>query len=207
MSFVVTVSTSSVLFTPPNGAENAFAGQTIASETWNAINTDVANNGLAVVGKSAANTIKGNNTATANLVADLTPAQVNAILGQGTFSVAELVVSFSNASTDNQFNIALPTGFTNYRVEGLYLSKATGSLTAATVALYSAAGASGTTIVSQSTPVIVATSTAGANLNMQQFIINNQSTQSFATSTLFFRTGAATASAQGTVTLYVRALS
>ena len=34
--------TSTGVYTPPNGAENAFPGQVIASATWNAIFTDIA---------------------------------------------------------------------------------------------------------------------------------------------------------------------
>ncbi len=70
MSYVIVVSTSSVLYTPPTGAENAFAGQTIASATWNAIFTDLCNNGLAVVGESPTLTIKGNASGAAAVVTD-----------------------------------------------------------------------------------------------------------------------------------------
>lgn len=34
---------STGVFTPPNGAENAFPGQVIASATWNAVFTDISN--------------------------------------------------------------------------------------------------------------------------------------------------------------------
>jgi hypothetical protein len=40
---VIPYNTTTGVFTPPNGATNAFPGQIIASATWNAIFTDIAN--------------------------------------------------------------------------------------------------------------------------------------------------------------------
>lgn len=202
MSYVINVTTSVVSFTPPSGAETAFAGQAISSATWNATFTDICNNGLAVVGESPATTIKGNAGATNAVVTDLTPQQVQALIHMPNVAY-KIVVSFSLASTDNPIALALPTGFTEYQVNNCILSNASANLTGATVALYTAAAAGGTALITASTVVTVSTS-GSTNNNMQIFNVNNQSTQSWNVTPLYFRTGLVTATGTGTVTLFVR---
>lgn len=206
MSYVVVVSTSSVLYTPPNGSENAFAGQTIASATWNATFTDISNNGLVVVGAAATNTIKGNASAAAAVVADLTPAQAQNLLSQGVVIFKASGINFANVSTDNQINVVLPTGYTRYRLDAASLSNASANISAATVALFTAAGGAGVALVTSSTAVTVNTSLENTNNNMQSFTINNVSTQSITAAALFFRTMTAT-TGTGTVTLFVKPIS
>ena len=142
MSFVVVVSTSAILFTPPNGAENAFAGQTIASATWNATFTDICNNGLAVLGESPPNTVKGNPGATAAVVTDMTVAQSQVMFKQGLLSFPLRGINFNpSVATDNSLAISVPTA--RYLLDKLVITNASQTLTTAVVGLYTAVGAGG----------------------------------------------------------------
>ncbi len=120
--------------------------------------------------------------------------------------LTKTVVSFNGASTDWQIPVLLPTGYTNYLVDKATLSNASGTLTAATVGLFTAAGATGNALITQSTAVTVSTS-GSTNNNVQSFVINNQSVLANNQSTLYFRVGGGTAAQTGTVTLYIRPLS
>jgi hypothetical protein len=192
------------VYTPPSGAENAFPGQVIASATWNAIFTDIANNGLTVVGTSGANTIKGNNTNATATVADLTVPQAQSMLGMSIFTVKLTGVNFNAANTDNPISITLPSGFTRYSVASCVLSGASGSLSTATCAMYTNASAGGV-VVFGSTAITV-TSSAENTINNTQIITPSALiTESFNVATLYFRTLTAEGIAQtGNVTLYIR---
>ncbi len=207
MSYVVVVSTSSVLYTPPTGAENAFAGQTIASATWNAIFTDLCNNGLKVVGASPALTLKGNASGAAAVVTDLTPAQVQGFIGQPAIAVKVSGVSFGTTAIETQFPVTLPAGYTRYRVDQCTISQASGTLAGATVGLFTATGAGGTAIVTSSTATTVTSSLENTVNNSESLTINNLSIIDYTASPLFFRIGSVTAAQTATVTLYVKPIS
>lgn len=203
MSFVIVVSTSSVLYTPPNGSENAFAGQTISSATWNATFTDLSNNGLAVVGKSGAKTLKGNNTSAIGVVADMTVAQANALLGTGVISFPVRGVNFNpSVATDLAISVNSPT--TRYTFNALFITNASGTLSTSAVGLFTATGGGGLTVIGSAT-LTVTTSLADAVGNAQLLTSSIINTVAFSDSTFQFRVivpqgGAATAD----VILYVR---
>lgn len=203
MSFVVVVSTSSVLYTPPNGSENAFAGQTISSATWNATFTDLSNNGLAVVGKAGPNTFKGNNTSAVAVVADMTVAQAQNLIQQGSVAIALRGVNFNpSVATDNAIPLAL--GTTRYMIERVAITNANHTLTTASVGLYTATGASGVT-VALSQLVTVSSSLADTANGAMVLILNSVSLFAFSDTTLQFRIGVAEgAAATADVLLYVR---
>ena len=195
------------VYTPPSGAENAFPGQVIASATWNAIFTDIANNGLTVVGTSGANTFKGNNTNATATVADLTVAQAQALIGLGLVVIKTSGVNFNSANSDNPITITLPTGFTRYRVDSCILSGASGSLSTATCAIYTAASAGGV-VVAGSTIITVTATAESTNNNMQVITPSLANTESYNVAALYFRVLTAEGSAAtGNVSLYIRPVS
>ena len=203
MSFVVIASTSAVTYVPPNGAENAFAGQTIASATWNAIFTDLSNNGLAVLGESPANTIKGNNTGSTAVVTDLTPVQVQAALKTGLLAFPLRAVNFNpSIATDNTLAVSVPTA--RYMVDRLAITNASGTLTTSVVGLYTATGAGGVTVaLSQS--LNITSSLADTANDTQILLLNSQSLFALNDATLQFRIVTAQGSAAtADVILYVR---
>lgn len=92
-------------------------------------------------------------------------------------------------------------GFARYRVSNAIISGAGASLTAGSVALYTAASAGGVQVIG-STTLTVATASENTANNMQNITVS-QASISFTASVLFFRTlNAATGGTnQATVTL------
>jgi hypothetical protein len=118
-------------------------------------------------------------------------AQTQATLGIGAINIAAKAVNFNAGNTDTQIPIVLPTGFVAYRVAGLFIANALGTLTTATCGLFTASGGGGVAIVTGGTAITVTNGTANTNNNLQSFTINNQNTQSFNATPLFFRVGTA----------------
>lgn len=203
MSFVVVVSTSSVLFTPPTGSENAFAGQTIASATWNSTFTDLCNNGLAIVGKAGAPTIKGNNSGAVGVVGDLSPGQVGGMIGVGLYAFASRGVNFNQTGVDVALSVSVPTA--RYMVDRVAITNASQTLTTSAVALFTAAGGTGIMIISSAQVSVsssLADTPAGATILPLSASI---SSIAFSDATLQFRLiQAQGAAATADVILYVR---
>lgn len=185
MSFVIVVSTSSVLYAPPTGSENAFAGQTISSATWNATFTDLSNNGLAVVGTAQANTIKGNTTSSVGVVADMSPAQAQVLLKVGGIAVTARTINFNpSVATDVAVSIPLPAA--RYRMASLFITNASGSLAAASVGLYTAIGGGGVVVVGSFTLTVTSSLTDTVN-NIQSVNSSIVNTVALSDNTLQFR--------------------
>jgi hypothetical protein len=104
-------------------------------------------------------------------------------------------VNFNSTNTDTSLAITLPTGFTRYMVSSLRISGASVSISTATCGLFTAAGGGGVPIVTAATAITVTTASDNTNNNSQSFTINNQNTQSFTATPLFFRVAAAEGSA------------
>lgn len=202
MSFVITVSTSSIVYTPPSGSENAFAGQTIASATWNATFTDLSNNGLAVVGKAGASTIKGNNTNAVGVVGDLTPAQAGGLVGVGMYAFAARGVNFSASTVPSDTTITINVPTSRYMVDRVAITNASASLLTSIVGLYTAINQGGVTVaLSQS--VLVSSSLADIANGSMILVLNSASLFAFNDATLQFHiVSGVTATAD--VILYVR---
>lgn len=127
-------------------------------------------------------------------------------LGKITFN-ATATVNF-NSVADTAVTITLPTGFTNYVLEGIHISSASQTLTTATVGVFTAAGGAGTAIVTGGSAVTVSTAAANTLNNAQSLSINNQNTQAFNFGTLYFRiTNPQGVAATATVTFRIIPLS
>lgn len=131
-------------------------------------------------------------------------AQLNATLGTGLINFTANNVNFNAANTDTPITITPPTGFTTYRVNALYISDASVSLTTATCGLFTAAAGGGFAVVTGGSAITVNTPLDNVNNNMQLFAINNGTTQAYNLSTLYFRVGTAQGvAATGNVTVQI----
>lgn len=103
-----------------------------------------------------------------------------------------------NLATPGDYTCALimPSGYTNWRAQTPFLSKASANISAATIGLFTQTGGSGFAIVTDATAVTITTSAVETNNNMQVFNVNNQNTQSHNVTSIFVRvTGTAAGTA------------
>ena len=115
---------------------------------------------------------------------------------------ARASVNFNVGAADTQIAIALPAGFTRYRMIACHISGASGTLTTATAGLFTAAGGGGVAIVTAASAITVATAAENTNNNMMIMTINNSQTQSYTATPLYFRVATPQgAAATGTVTI------
>jgi len=106
-----------------------------------------------------------------------------------TYSFFKQTVDF-NATGDTVFAITLPVGFTRYRANLFFITRASGTLTTATVAAFTAAGGGGSAITTNPTAVTINTAAENTNNNAQQVNITNGVTQTFELATqpnIYFR--------------------
>lgn len=125
----------------------------------------------------------------------------------GVFSSAILGVNFNAPNTDNAIQIALPSGYTRYRVDAVMLSGANATLTTATCGLFTSTGGSGATIVTGGTAITVSQTGVDAVNNLQFFTLQNQNTIAYSDTVLYFRVfGAQGSAATGNVTINYKPL-
>ena len=105
-------------------------------------------------------------------------------------------VDFNDDNSDTEIPIKLPSGFTRFRVGGVFISGANGTLTTATCGLFTAAAAGGVAVVTGGSAITVANGTANTNNNAQSLTVNNQSTLVYSVESLFFRVGTAQGAAR-----------
>lgn len=105
----------------------------------------------------------------------------------GLFVSTMLGVNFNNANTDNAINVNLPAGYTRYRIDRIVISGASGTLTTATVGVFTEAAALGTAIVASGSAVTVSTASSDTNNNMQSLTIVDQNTLAWIDTPVFFR--------------------
>jgi hypothetical protein len=118
---------------------------------------------------------------------------------QPIYAIAADNINFNAANTDNAVTIALASGVSGYRLNAIYIANASGSLTTATVGVFTATGGGGTAIVTGGTAVTVAAAPGGSN-SIQSLALTAATTTEYTFTTLYFHIGtaegaAATASA------------
>ncbi len=111
-------------------------------------------------------------------------------------------VNFNAGSTDTAIPITLPTGYTRYAIDFVRLSGASGTLTTATVGVFSSTGGGGTTIVT-SGAITVSTASEDTANNSQFFSIAAGATPiTFTGANVYVRVGTPQGSAAtGTMTI------
>ncbi len=137
-------------------ALNAFAGKVVASADWNAIFLDLQ---TALTG-----------------------------VAQGSFNsrfVTATAINFNSGSTDTSITITLPTGFTKYVVQRVWIYGASASISTATCGLFTAATAGGFAIVASGTTITVTATAAATAASAQNLTV--VSTSFYTGTTLFFR--------------------
>jgi len=156
------------------GAVTATAGQTIASATWNSINSDYES-AFTQLGPANLPFING-----AQPIAYVTPVQT---------------VNFAAAASDiATFDIAsiLPPNITTYAVGSLRIGHAQASLSGVTVTLYTGAGATGTTAIGSTATTV--TSSLPGNANSYQ-VINGSINVMLNSATIFLHISTSNAAA------------
>lgn len=117
-------------------------------------------------------------------------------------------VNFNAANNDNPITITLPTGVTRYQVSGVFINKASASISTATAGLFTAAAAGGVAIVTGGSTITVTATAGDTNNNSQSMTVNNAATEAYDVATLYFRTATAQGSAAtADVIVHIRPLS
>lgn len=98
-------------------------------------------------------------------------------------------VNFNAANNDNAITLPLPSGYSRYVVERIYVGNVSASITTATAGMFSAAGGGGTTLV---TTAAMTVSTAAANTANNNQILTGTNAWAFGVASnftsAFFRT-------------------
>lgn len=110
-------------------------------------------------------------------------ARVNGVTYKINQNGASLVISASgvnfNAVADTVIPVLLPPWATRYLVSGAVISGASVDVTTAQVGMFTAAAASGVTLVAGATAVTVASASDATNNNAQTLTVTNAATRSF----------------------------
>lgn len=107
-------------------------------------------------------------------------------------------VGTAAAGTDQAITITLPVGTANYRIQQVFISNPSISLTTATAGIFTATGGGGTAVVTGGSALSgLTTNTPGASGSLALLTVNNVSSAFYNAATLYFRVG----TGQGTATL------
>lgn len=115
-------------------------------------------------------------------------------------------VNFNSATTDNPLTLHLPFGVTQYSIQNIKIINASHTLVTATVGVFTAASAGGTTVAADQA-ITVTSATANTNNNTMSLTITNPNTTCFQATTLYVRIGTPeSAAATGDVVVTIQIL-
>lgn len=133
---------------------------------------------------------------------------VQGLMGFATIRLLPQLVDFNAGSADTVFPVALPPGFTRYRVDSVRISGATHTLVTATAGLFTAAAGGGVVVVTGGSAITVSATAEDTNNNAQAMTVIDQDTRSLNDANLYFRVATAEgAAAKATVTIVINPLS
>jgi hypothetical protein len=92
-----------------------------------------------------------------------------------------------NVIADNPIIIALPSGYTRYRIYGIVIAGASGTLSTATCGVFTATGAGGFVVVASGTSITITSSSTDTNNNAQNLTVVDQNTMVLSDAALYFR--------------------
>jgi hypothetical protein len=115
------------------------------------------------------------------------------VLATGSFTLRGANVNQTTTDLPT-ITVLYPTGFTRFRVTGVFVSHASVSLTTATLGVFTAAGGTGTTIVTDAALSGITTASENTAANSISMTLASQTTTSYNLSGLIPRVG----TAQGT---------
>ena len=179
-------STRQVTLTGSNGGN-----PTISTSAGSLAITPAVVGAAGINGSMAANTIKCNNTGSPATSIDCTVPQAQALLASGVITFVATGVNANSANTDTSITITLPTGASKYRMQGVFSYNPSTSLTNATAGVFTGAGGTGTTVVTNVALSALTTNTAGANGSLLAHTVVNVNSAFFNSGTLFYRIGTA----------------
>jgi hypothetical protein len=123
----------------------------------------------------------------------------------GLLAVSATGVDFNAGAADTEVAVYLPAGASRFRVQSASVSGASGSLTTATVGIFTAAGGGGETIAADQA-ITVSTAAEDTNNNCMALALTHANTESYDVDTLYVRVGTPEgAAATGDVTVYLYA--
>jgi len=105
----------------------------------------------------------------------------------GILATTVLNINFNAANVDNVIPIPLPLGYTRYRISGIHIAGASGTLTTATCGVFTAVSGGGLAVVTGGTALTINTSVADTNNNAQSLTVVNQNTLALSDPVLYFR--------------------
>jgi len=182
----VPYNSTSGIWTATTGAETATAGQTVASATWDQINSDYRT-GLTTLGQGMVPVLSSTSPSRVDIYS--TPGQTANFGASAGVDIAT-------------FTLSLPTSVSWYRVNSMRIWAAAGNLNGTTVSLFTAAAGGGTTVIG-STSTTVTSSVSNTPGNFQFMIPASGSTTAFSSSQLFLHitTSLSISSANATVSV------
>lgn len=156
------ISTVTGTYTAVSGSETAVAGATIASATWNSINTDYQNT-FTTIGTQ--------------------------VFAQG--NVTRFVVRTISVSTAGDIAISIPVstlpgGAASYAFNAIYAANATATTSGAGVSMWTGAGGTGVNFVA-SISINITTSLPNAANSMTTFVVASTSVTRFNANPIYFR--------------------
>ncbi len=105
----------------------------------------------------------------------------------GVFRSDVLAINFNATNSDNPIIINLPVGYTRYRINQIFISGASGTLTNATCGIWTQQNTAGVNIVATGTALTITTSLGDTNNNMQLLSVLNQATLALNDTVIYFR--------------------
>jgi hypothetical protein len=117
------------------------------------------------------------------------------LISQGAINVGVTGINANSANTDTPITVTLPNGYTKYRINGVFSYNPSTSLTNATAGVFTAAGGTGTTVVTNVALSSLTNNTAGTSGSFFAHGVVNVNATFFNSPTLYYRIGTAQGSA------------
>lgn len=147
-------------------------------------------------GNSPCQLTQGAQTAGNDAQTSINPSGGSGTVAVGNYLTCLLGVNMQVTNTDYQLPVPLNSTTTKYIASNVRIFNASGDISAATFSMWTAAGGTGTALISSATAITVTTATANTNNNTQTVGVNNSNTTEWNVSPLFLRVQSPSGAAQ-----------